>query len=56
MDVIPGAVQEETREWKEAESLDINKSKPNEDIMIMSYEQRAIDTDRLQVYLFLLFN
>ena len=48
--VAEGGVQDDTREWKEAESLDVETAKPNEDIMVMSYEQRAFDTDRLQVH------
>jgi len=43
-----GGVKEETRQWKEAAPVSVDADKPNEDFMMMSYEQRAFDTDRLE--------
>jgi len=42
-----GGIDEETKEWKEPASVDSNNLTTNPKIFTMSYEQRAMDLDRL---------
>ena len=39
---------EETREWKPADTFRVQTSKKNEDYMMMTYEARSFDTDKLE--------
>ncbi len=43
-----GGVKEETRDWISPESVDLVGDEEGEDFMTMSYEQRSVDTDRLE--------
>lgn len=45
---IKGRIREETREWKPAPPVSLKRSVEDKDYMKMSYEQRALDTDRLE--------
>ncbi len=45
---LAGGVKEESREWRSPAAVDIVSDEEGTDFMTLSYEQRSVDTDRLE--------